>query len=58
MHDRRNPYGYATNEYWEFEAKRHGYKTSQAWLQAEELEQMKQQDGYDWDHTETYDDGY
>lgn len=60
--DARNPYGYATNEYWQFEAERHGFSNPQDWLRAEEREAIKQRQNrcstYDYDHTETYDDGY
>lgn len=56
MTEQRNPYGYATNEYWDFEAKKAGYKTPQAWLQATESKSFADKQEYDdWDHTETYD---
>ena len=35
MNEERNPYGYATKEWYAFEAKRHGFATSQEWLQHE-----------------------
>lgn len=57
MHNKRNPYGYATNEYWQFEAERHGFKSAKDWLESEERSD-KINEPPDWDHTETYEDDY
>jgi len=43
-----NPYPYATNEYWDWEKK----------YNKEAFNQTESQEYDDWDHTETYDDGY
>ena len=52
-----NPYGYATNEYWQFEAEQHGYKNAQDWLRAEDKTSTAEPPE-DWDNTETYEEGY
>lgn len=51
-----NPYGYGTNEYWQFEAEKRGFKSAKEWLLYEEQLNKYNDPPDDYNVTETHDD--